>query len=100
MRTMIYCKPTEKGIHSFYLNNGSDDLYLFSQAYRKSVEAYYGKGVPFENATRYSKAHNDCAIMRTMSKIPMYIRYIEKEYGIAVLNKSKRNSKILRLRYV
>ncbi len=100
MRTIIYCKPTEKGIHSFYLNNGQNEVfYLFSQAYRKSVEEYYGKGVSIDDAIRYSKAHKDSSITRTMTKIPIYIRYVENEYGVAILNKTKKNHKT-ELRYV
>jgi hypothetical protein len=91
MKTIIYCKPTEKGMHSFYLINGDEEYYLFSQAYRRSVANYYGRGVLFDNAIKYSKAHNDSAITRTMTKLPMYIRYIEKEYGIYVLDKTKKN---------
>ncbi len=90
MKTTIYCKPTEKGIHSFYLIVGNEEFYLFSQAYRKGVENYYGKGVRIEESMRYSRAHNDSAITRTMDKIPMYVRYVEKEYDVVVFEKTKR----------
>lgn len=92
MKTIIYCRPTEKGVHSFYLVNGREEILLFSQAYRKSVDGYYRKGVAFNNAINYSRAHKDSAITRTMSKIPRYIKYAEKEYGIAVLNKTKKET--------
>lgn len=45
MKIKIYCKPTDKGVHSFYLVMDNDEFFLFSQAYRKGVEEYYGKGV-------------------------------------------------------
>jgi len=86
----IYCKPTAKGIHSFYLMVGTEEFFLFSQAYRKGVEEYYGRGVRIEESVKYSKAHNDSAITRTMDKIPMYVRYVEKEYDIEVFEKTKR----------
>ena len=86
----IYCKPTAKGIHSFYLMVGTEEFFLFSQAYRKGVEEYYGRGVRIEESVKYSKAHNDSAIIRTMDKIPMYVRYVEKEYDIEVFEKTKR----------
>ena len=98
MKTEIYCKPTEKGIHSFYLVMGSEEFFLFSQAYRKGVDDYYGSGVLLNVAMNYSKAHKDSAITRTMSKIPMYVRYIEKEYDLAVLERTKRSSQNYRLR--
>lgn len=92
MKTIIYCKPTDKGVHSFYLLVGTEEFYLFSQAYRKGVDEYYGKGVRIDESMKYSRAHNDSAIIKTMDKIPMYVKYIEKEYGIEVLEKTKKRS--------
>ena len=37
MKTTIYCRPTAKGVHSFYLMVGTEEFFLFSQAYRKGV---------------------------------------------------------------
>lgn len=89
MKPKVYCIPTEKGIHSFYLKVGKDQFYLFSQAYRRGVDNYYGKGVYINQALMHSKAHNDSAIIRTMDRIPVYIRFIEKEYGIEVMKRTK-----------
>ena len=36
MKTTIYCKPTSKGIHSFYLLIGTEEFFLFSQATKLS----------------------------------------------------------------
>lgn len=91
MKTTIYCKTTDKGNHSFYLMIGNDEFFLFSQAYRKGVDEYYGRGVRIEESMKYSKAHNDSAITRMMDKIPMYVRYIEKEYDIEVFEKTKKH---------
>ena len=90
MKTTIYCKPTDKGVHSFYLIMGSDEFYLFSQSYRKGVEEYYGRGVRIDEAIKYSRAHRDSAIIRTMDKIPMYVKYVEREYDIRVLDSTKK----------
>lgn len=92
MKTTIYCKLTDKGAHSFYLLVGRKEFYLFSQAYRKGVGKYYGKGVCIDKSMKYSKAHYDSAITKTMDKIPMYLRYIEKEYDIEVLEKTKKRN--------
>lgn len=93
MATMIYCRTTEKGTQSFYLLDGKDEYYLFSQAYRKSVRDYYRHGVVLNKSIDHSRSHNNMALERTMSKIPMYIRYIEKEYGIAVFEQTKRKKR-------
>jgi len=71
---------------------GTEEFFLFSQAYRKGVEEYYGRGVRINESMKYSRAHNDSAITRTMDKIPMYVKYIEKEYAIEVLEQTKKRS--------
>ena len=53
------------------------------------------KGVTIHDAFDTSKARFDSALMRTMEKIPSYIRYVEKECGIAVLEKTKKKRKRL-----
>lgn len=94
MKTTIICEPTAKGIHTFYLTFDNQRYYLFSQNYRKGVQEYFGKGVLIKEAMDYSKSRNDSAIMRTMSKIPTHIKYVEHEYDIAVFEQTKkRNSK-------
>ena len=40
----------------------------------------------------FCKAHGDQAIIHTMDKIPVYIKYIEKEYQISVYNKTKQKN--------
>ena len=92
MKAIIYCKPTAKGVHSFYISIGKDRYYLFSQPYRKGVDDYFRRGVVIDHAIKYSKAHNDAAIRRTMQKLPGHIKYIEKEYDIQVLEKTKKKA--------
>lgn len=93
MKTMIYCKTAEKAVHSFYMINEGKVYFLFSQDYRKGVQEFYHKGVILNESLDFSKAHKDTAIERTMSKIPMYIKYIEKEYGIEVLERTKKRNR-------
>ena len=93
MKTMIYCKPTEQGVHSFFMINEGHEYYLFSQDYRKGVQEYYSKGVSLDESINFSKSHKDSAIERTMSKIPMYVKYIEKQYGIEVLEQTKKKNR-------
>ena len=98
MKAKIYCKTTQKGIHSFYLLQEGNEYFLFSQKYRKGVQEYFGRGgVYFDQSRNYAKSHNDAAIIRTMNKLPIYIKYIEKEYEIAVFNQTKKRSNSLNL---
>ena len=93
MKERIYCKATAKGVHSFYLATINCEYFLFNQSYRKGVNEYFGNGVILKEATNFSKCHHDDALKRTMSKLPMYIKYVEKEYNIEVLEKTKKRFK-------
>ena len=93
MRNIIYCEPTERGVHSFFLIADGQEYFLFRQNYRKGVQAYFSKGVPLADAINFSKTHNDSALIRTMSKLPMYIKYVEKEYGIEILEQTKKRNR-------
>lgn len=93
MKNSIYCRPTAKGTHSFYLKNEGNEYFLFSQDYRKGVNDYYKLGVSLDKAADFTKSKFDSAIIKTMSKIFMYIKYIEKEYGIEVLRQTMKKNK-------
>ena len=93
MKATIYCEPTAKGVHSFFLITPEAEYFLFSQDYRKGVHEYFNKGVRLDEATNFSKSHRDSAIRRTMTKIPMYIKYVEKEYDIEVLELTKKKNR-------
>lgn len=88
MKTKIYCKTQIKGIHSFYVKKDGMDYYLFSQDYRRGVQEYYGRAVSFDEAIDFSRAKKDNAVIRTMEKIMMYSKYIERQYGVAICKKS------------
>lgn len=90
MQATIMCKKTAKGVHSFYLFFKESEYFLFNQNYRKGVHEYFSKGVPLESSRDYAKANKDSAVIRTMTKLPLYIKYIEKEYGLAIFEKTKK----------
>ena len=90
METVIYSKVTDGGMHSIYARVDGKPYYLFSQNYRRGVRDYFGGGVYIDRTIDFSRAHGDAAVIRTMSKIPVYVKYIEKEYGITVLNQTKK----------
>lgn len=93
MNPKIYCKTTKKGIHSFYLQFRNETYFLFSQNYRKGVQKFYRNGVVLNDSFKHSKSRRDNAIEKTMTKIPMYIKYLEKEYGIEVLRQTANRGK-------
>lgn len=96
MKSTVYCVVSDKGKHSFYLEQDNSKYYLFTQSYRKSVQNYYGRGVILDEAVNFNRSKHDSAIINTMEKLPSYIKYIEKEFEISVLKKTK-NKKDQRL---
>jgi hypothetical protein len=94
MVTTIYCTPTAKGVHSFYIEASGETHFVFSQAYRPGVNEYFRDGVRLDDALNFSRAKGDNAIKRTMEKLPSYIKYIEREYDLEILHRTaKKNAK-------
>ena len=87
MKATIYCRATDKGIHTFYLRSEGCDYYLFRQNYRRGVDEYFKGGVILERAIDFGKSRQNEAIQRTMQKLPSYIKYIEKEYEVVIFDK-------------
>ena len=94
MNKKVYCITTEKGIQSFYLEACGETHYLFSQNFRRGVKEYFGAGVHLDAAIDYSRAGHDAAVLRTMRKLPSFIKYIEKEYGIEVFRQTIRRNAV------
>lgn len=84
MKTTIICENPNHGTLNFYLNYCGQRYYLFSQRYYASAYSHFKNGVVMRDACNKSKSHRDYAILKIMDKIPKYITYIEKEYGIKV----------------
>ena len=80
MKPQIYCKVTAKGEHCFYLLAEGQEYYL--------VHTYFSSGIRLDEVYNFSKAKHDNAIIRTLAKLPVYIKYVESEYGIAVLKQT------------
>ena len=90
MKSRIYCTNPKTGELYFYLRHDGKRYYLFQQPYRKSVCAFFERGVVLNDVFNYSRAKRNPRIVKTMSKLPYSIHYIESEYGIAVLEQTKR----------
>ena len=67
---------------------GYHEYYLFSQRYRMCVEDYYGAGIPLNKAIDYSKCRRNHVIAKTMEKLRIWIRYVEKDFEIAIMDKT------------
>lgn len=87
-RTMIRSENRTYGKDDFYLEYGGEKYWLFSQNHKAGVSRHFEKGLPVSEALSYRKANDDASVIKTITKLPMYIKYVEKEYGIAVLEKT------------
>ena len=70
---------------------------MFSQKYRRGVKQYFHNKVTLNDALDISRSRRDTALIRTKAKLLMYIKYIEKEYGIVILDNTLK--KIAKTRY-
>ena len=92
MANTIYCETTAKGIQSFFITANGETHFLFSQNFRSGVKEYFERGVRIDEAINFARAKGNTAIMRTMEKLPSYIRYVEREYGMEVLKRTARKN--------
>ena len=56
------------------------------------MKKYFQNGVCINRALDHARAHGDTAVLCIMDKLPSYIRYVEREYGLKVLRKTIRRS--------
>ena len=92
MANTIYCRTTAKGVQSFFINSNGENHFLFSQNFRRGVKEYFERGVSIDQAINFARARGNSAVMHTMEKLPSYIRYIEREYGLEVLRRTARKN--------
>ena len=89
MKPIVFCKPTQKGVHTFFVKTDDGVKYLFTQSYRRGVHDFFSKGVSvnqvFNDVCMY-----DTALCKTTKKLYSYLQYIEKEYEVDVLNTNTR----------
>ena len=81
--TMIFCKTTNKGEQSFYIDSDRSLYYLFSQKFRRSNKDYFERGVRLDKIYDFSHVHSATTI-ETMEKLQKYILRIEKQEGIVI----------------
>lgn len=93
MKTEIYCKTIVGGKQEFNLLVGQESYLLFIQSYRASNRDYFENGKPLTSALDITNVRS-WATRKTIEKLLPAIKYIEKEYGIAILERTlKKESK-------
>ena len=89
MESYIYCTTTAKGEQSFYLVVHGREYFLFAQAFRRSNKETFEQGVSLSDLRKLRK-HISYSVRHTAEKLPAYIRYLEREYDIYVMETTKR----------
>lgn len=89
--TKVYCKPTEKGVHTFFLSVDGKDFILFRQRYSTSNRNFFGSGIPLDRAFSFRNVHS-VATQRTLEKIQSAIPACERRFGLAVTKKQIRKN--------
>ena len=88
MRTFIKCTGNNMGGHSFYINHDGVDYLLFNQRYHTGVNRTFKNGIDLTNSLNPKTAKGDTAVLKTISKMKPYIKFIEKEYQVKILDTS------------
>ena len=89
MKNYIYCTTTAKGEQTFYLMTQGRKYFLFVQAYRRSNKEVFEQGISLYDLRKLKK-HCSYSVRHTATKLPAYIRYVEQECGIIVMETTKR----------
>ena len=97
MNAKIICKTVEKGQQAFFVKAEGKEYFLFQQDFRKSVKDFFQNGVNVNGVNDYSSAHST-AVRKTLDKLPTYLHYIEKEYGIEIYKKTKESKSLKKLK--
>lgn len=85
MANFIYSRTTDKDKQTFYLVSQDREYYLFTQKFHRGVKAFFHNKVLLRDTLDVSRSRHDTALIKTMTKLPIYIKYIEKEYGVAIM---------------
>ena len=89
MKNYIFCTTTAKGEQTFYLMAQGTKYFLFAQAYRRSNKEVFEQGISLFDLRKLKK-HCSYSVRHTIQKLPGYIRYVEQECGIIVMEMTKR----------
>lgn len=89
MQAKVFCKTVAKGIQAYYVSVDGNSIYLFQQNYRVSNKEFFSNGVVVHALGKFRNVHST-SVRNTLEKIPSYLRYVEKEYGVEIYEKTKR----------
>ena len=93
MVNYIYAKTTGKGKQSFYLLSNGWEYYLFTQKFFKSVRDFFLNKVLLDVALDKTKSNRNVALLKTMERLFLMIKYVEKEFDLIILEQTAKKNK-------
>lgn len=90
MDSIISCRINRLGNHNFYVEHNGKQYYLFTQDYHRGVNIYFSSGVSLRKALNV-RATKDHCIRHTIEKLTPYIKYVEEENEIRILERKERD---------
>lgn len=88
MKQKIFIEKKSEQIHFYLKSSALGKMYLFSQRFTKAVYDYFIQERSLNEILGFKKWYHNPRLDKTISKIPMYIRYAEREYGCRITNRS------------
>lgn len=87
---VVFCVEETRGNHDFYVKVDGEVYFLFRQPWKAGVNEVFKNGVRLDKQLKSVSKKHDYGIMKTLEKLPSHIKYIEKEYDIAILERTKK----------
>lgn len=88
MQATVFCKTVAKGTQAYFVKADGKEYFLFHQDFRRSNKEFFQNGVSISELRRYSSAHST-SVRKTLDKLPAYLRYVEREYGVPIYTKKQ-----------
>ena len=86
---VIHCTQPVRGTLYFFVSAAGEEHFLFSQGFRASLWSRYRFGVRVEEALDFGNYAAHPADRKLCEKLFRILPYIEKEYGLPLLRKSR-----------
>lgn len=88
-RIEIYCKSNNNDLN-FYVSANGEEFFLFKQRFDYPTFQRFKKGVKLGDAlSPKSRRSSSPTLEKVCEKLPMYLKYVEQEYGISLLQNGK-----------
>lgn len=86
---VVRCTQPVRGTLHFFVSAAGEEHFLFSQGFRASLWDRYRFGVRLEEALDFGNYAAHPADRKLCEKLFRILPYIEKEYGVTLLRKSR-----------